>query len=131
MNDRKNYFMINLHGSMGPAQDRTRDPWMGVLRFKACSPSLLSGWCVYPYFTAVGPLLFGPGCPVGPLWAADPREPARLLPVLFGLALGDPGWPMVMCPLGLSVHWVALLRGRLVCSSCDVLWGGVSFPNCL
>ena len=46
------------------------------------------------------------------------------LPVLFGMALGDPGWPMVMCPLDLPVHWVALLRGWLVCYGCDVLWGG-------
>ena len=27
-NDRSNYFMINLHESMGPSQDRTRDPWI-------------------------------------------------------------------------------------------------------
>ena len=26
-NDRRNYFMINLHESMGPGRDRTRDPW--------------------------------------------------------------------------------------------------------
>ena len=25
-NDRRNYFMINLHESMGPGRDRTRDP---------------------------------------------------------------------------------------------------------
>ena len=37
------------------------------------------------------------------------------LPVLFGPVLGDPGWQMVLRPLGLSVHWVALLRGWLVC----------------
>ena len=30
---------------------------------------------------------------------------------------------MVLCPLGLPVHWVALLRGWLVCSGCDVLLG--------
>ena len=27
-NDRRNYFMINHHESMGPSQDRTRDPWI-------------------------------------------------------------------------------------------------------
>ena len=27
-NDRRNYFMIKLHESMGPGQDRTRDPWI-------------------------------------------------------------------------------------------------------
>ena len=27
-NDRRNYFMINLHESMGPGRDRTRDPWI-------------------------------------------------------------------------------------------------------
>ena len=27
-NGRRNYFMINLHGSMGPGQDQTRDPWI-------------------------------------------------------------------------------------------------------
>ena len=27
-NDRRNYFMINLHKSMGPGRDRTRDPWI-------------------------------------------------------------------------------------------------------
>ena len=27
-NDRRNYFMINLHKSMGPGQDQTRDPWI-------------------------------------------------------------------------------------------------------
>ena len=27
-NDRRNHFMINLHESMGPDQDRTRDPWI-------------------------------------------------------------------------------------------------------
>ena len=26
-NDRRNHFMINLHESMGPDRDRTRDPW--------------------------------------------------------------------------------------------------------
>ena len=26
-NDRRNYFMINFHESMGPGRDRTRDPW--------------------------------------------------------------------------------------------------------
>ena len=24
----RNYFMINLHESMGPGRDRTRDPWI-------------------------------------------------------------------------------------------------------
>ena len=52
------------------------------------------------------------------------------LPVLFGPALADPGWPMVLCPLCLPVLWVALLRGWLVCCGCDVLWGP-SFPNYL
>ena len=46
------------------------------------------------------------------------------LAILFGPALGDPGWPMVLCPLG------GLLRGWLVCSGCDVLWGP-SIPNYL
>ena len=36
------------------------------------------------------------------------------LPVLFGPALGDPGWPMV------PVLWVAVFRGWLVCSGFDV-----------
>ena len=27
-NDRRNYSMINLHESMGPGRDRTRDPWI-------------------------------------------------------------------------------------------------------
>ena len=27
-NDRRNYFMINHHESMGPGRDRTRDPWI-------------------------------------------------------------------------------------------------------
>ena len=27
-NDRRNDFMINLHESMGPGLDRTRDPWI-------------------------------------------------------------------------------------------------------
>ena len=27
-NDRRNHFMINLHESMGPDRDRTRDPWI-------------------------------------------------------------------------------------------------------
>ena len=27
-NDRRNYFLINLHESMGPGRDRTRDPWI-------------------------------------------------------------------------------------------------------
>ena len=27
-NDRRNYFMINLHESMGLGRDRTRDPWI-------------------------------------------------------------------------------------------------------
>ena len=27
-NDRRNHFMINLHESMGPGRDRTRDPWI-------------------------------------------------------------------------------------------------------
>ena len=26
--DRRNYFMINLHESIGPGRDRTRDPWI-------------------------------------------------------------------------------------------------------
>ena len=30
---------------------------------------------------------------------------------------------MFLCPLGLPVPWVALLRDWLVCSGCDVLWG--------
>ena len=30
-NDRRNYFMINLHESMGPDRDRTRDPWIAVV----------------------------------------------------------------------------------------------------
>ena len=25
----ENYFIINLHESMGPGRDRTRDPWIG------------------------------------------------------------------------------------------------------
>ena len=29
-NDSRNYFMINLHESMGPGRDRTRDPWIRV-----------------------------------------------------------------------------------------------------
>ena len=28
MNDRRNYFMINLHERMGLGRDRTRDPWI-------------------------------------------------------------------------------------------------------
>ena len=31
------------------------------------------------------------------------------LSVLFDPVLGDPGWPMVLCPLGLPVFWVAVL----------------------
>ena len=27
-NGRRNYFMINLHESMGPGRDRTREPWI-------------------------------------------------------------------------------------------------------
>ena len=27
-NDRRNYFLINIHESMGPSRDRTRDPWI-------------------------------------------------------------------------------------------------------
>ena len=27
-NERRNYFMINLHVSIGPGRDRTRDPWI-------------------------------------------------------------------------------------------------------
>ena len=27
-NDHRNYFMINLHESMGPCRDRTHDPWI-------------------------------------------------------------------------------------------------------
>ena len=27
-NDCRNYFIINLHKSMGPGQDRTRNPWI-------------------------------------------------------------------------------------------------------
>ena len=34
-NDRKNYFMVNLHESMGPGRNRTRDPWIcSQLRYR-------------------------------------------------------------------------------------------------
>ena len=35
-NDRRNYFMINLHESMGPGRDRTRDPWI-CSQLRICS----------------------------------------------------------------------------------------------
>ena len=50
-------------------------------------------WCGYPIFTAVGPFLFDPGCPGGPLSAPDPGGGVDPLPVLFGPLLGDPGRP--------------------------------------
>ena len=34
--DRRNYFMINPHESMGPGQDRTRDPWI-CSQIRICS----------------------------------------------------------------------------------------------
>ena len=36
-NDRRNHFMINLHESMGPDRDRTRDPWI-CSQTRICSP---------------------------------------------------------------------------------------------
>ena len=33
-NDRRNNFMINLHESMGPDRDRTRNPWICSRNFK-------------------------------------------------------------------------------------------------
>ena len=36
-NDRWNYFMINLHDSMGPGGDRSRDPWIcSHTRYRLC-----------------------------------------------------------------------------------------------
>ena len=67
---------------------------------------------------SLGQFIFDPDRPGGPLSAADPGGP--LVPS-FGTALGDPGWLMILCPLGLHVHWIALLRGCLVCCGCDVL----------
>ena len=72
------------------------------------------------YFTDVGPFIFNPSCPGGPLSAADPVGPVGPLPVLLSLVLGDPGRPLVLCPLSLTVLWEALLREWLVCGGCDV-----------
>ena len=35
-NDHRNYFMINLHVSMGPGWDQTRDPWI-CSQIRICS----------------------------------------------------------------------------------------------
>ena len=48
------------------------------------------------------------GCADRPLSAPDPGGPLAL-PVLFGPALGDPGWSMVLCPLGGLVEGLASL----------------------
>ena len=70
---------------------------------------VVCGWCGYPVFTSVGSFLFDRVVLVGHY------QPPTLvgvgpLPVLFGPALGDPGWPMVLCPLGGPVEWLASLQ---------------------
>ena len=67
---------------------------------------VVCGWCGYPVFIAIRPFLLDPGCPGGPLF--DPGGGCPL-PVLFVQALGDPGWPMVLCPLGDLVKGPACL----------------------
>ena len=37
--DHRNYFIINLHQSMGPGRDRTRDPWI-CSQTRICSQTL-------------------------------------------------------------------------------------------
>ena len=58
-------------------------------------------------FTGVGPFLFNPSYPGGPLPAADPVGAVGPLPILFSLLLGDPDRPLVLCPLSLTVLWEA------------------------
>ena len=41
-NDRRNYFMINLHECMGPDGDRNRNPWI-CSRTRICSQTALRG----------------------------------------------------------------------------------------
>ena len=68
-------------------------------------PHPLCGWCAYILSllaVLVGPL-FVLGFPGGPSTAADPGGPAGPLPKLFGPVLGDPGRPLVLCPLNLTV----------------------------
>ena len=40
-NDRRNYFMTNLHESMGPGRDRTRDPWICCQTRTCCKTRFL------------------------------------------------------------------------------------------
>ena len=44
-NDRRNYFMINLHESMGPGRDRTRDPWI-CSQTRICCQTLFANECI-------------------------------------------------------------------------------------
>ena len=54
-NDRRNYFMINLHESMGPGRDRTRDPWI-CSQTRICSqdtlPTVLRGPVILSFVTS-------------------------------------------------------------------------------
>ena len=76
---------------------------------------VVCGWCVYSVITAVGLFLLDPGCPGGPLSAADSGG-GWPLPILFGLVLGDPGRPCVLgplespCVLGSPVEGLASLQ---------------------
>ena len=40
-NGRRNYFMINLHDSMGPDRDRNRDPWI-CSKLRTCLPAYVN-----------------------------------------------------------------------------------------
>ena len=91
--------------------------WIGLFpRHVVC------GWCGYHVFTAIW---LDTGCPDGPLSAPDPGGGWNL-PVLFGLVLGDPGRPCVLCPLSLPVLCVSLLMGWLVSSGWCVFWGVIT-----
>ena len=69
---------------------------------------VVCGWCGYPVLVPLDPALWTRVVLTGhyqPLTLVG-RWP---LPVLFGPALGDPGWSMVPCPLGGLVEGLASL----------------------
>ena len=61
-----------------------------------------------PALLSVGGAVILTPLPLGPsswtLSVPDPSGPFAP-PVLFGSALDDPGWPLFLCPPGLSVLW--------------------------
>ena len=92
-NDRRNYFKINLHESIGPGRDRTRDPWICIQSRIGCQTRYRL--CKRLYW--IQPNLFG-----DLLTRVGEQEHYRFL--FFGSPLHGPQWVCIfwLCCLFVS-----------------------------